>query len=433
MLWHQQAGDKGDNGRNVGAKENDGQHGDDKGPDDHFGDRDLGNGGGHIQLQPHRRGNCPDHDDHQNDQGEVDGREAHGFSQGEEDGRKGYQRHGAVHKQPHNHQQHDDQQHDHIGVGGNAEEESHQNAGEILPGDDKAEQGGETDNQAGNRRVQSGPQQYLWNVFQRHVPVNDNADKEAVHHSDGGRLGGGADAVEHGADDDNRGEQGPGGAFCSRPFFRPCGAGILGPAQLFSKVHRYEHLGKADKDSGHDSAHEEFSNGQSCDAAVENHDDAGRYDGSNAGGGGRHAGGIFRGIAVLHHGGDHDGPHGYRVGGGRAGKAGHEHTGDNVGVGQRAAPVPQHGVAKRYDSPCDAAGVHNFACQHKQGNRQQWKGVKRHENFLGNHNGSHAVQGENADQTGDAHGESRRHAERQKDGESKEHHQHQKTSPFWSK
>ena len=140
---------------------------------------------------------------------------------------------------------------------------------------------------------------------------------------------------------------------------------------LHGKVVAQGHFANAQEDSGPDAAQEHIRNGYVGGThGVNNHNSAGRDDGTDDGACRSDRGSVFFPVAGLLHHFDLDLTQTGGIGGSRTGNTGKQHTAQNVDMCQTTADVPNQGITQLNDAHGQAAAAHNLCRKDEQGDGQ---------------------------------------------------------------
>ena len=235
----------------------------------------------------------------------MNGIESKACSQRLEDGNHDDGRRRGIHKAADAHHRQDHKKHYNIGVGGHARNQHAELIRKLQNRDTVAEYAGGRENQRALTDRKRGGLNGFNQIIKAEFLVIKYADDHTIQTGHSARLGGGEHAGEGSADDDQRHDHG--------------GDGVLGSSQKASAIEggpvvaiavlrvpfglgvTVKHLCSADQNARNHTRHKQFSTGNTGDGRVEHHQNGGRYDGTNGGGGAGNGRGIGTAVPGLGH------------------------------------------------------------------------------------------------------------------------------------
>ena len=346
---------------------------------------------------------------------------------------------GQVQEAAHDEQEHVHDEQDDVAVVGDAHQALADGGGDARVGHDVGHDGRSRDQEEDGGRALHGVGQHIVEGLEGDLAV-EHGQQQAVQAHDHTGLGGGEEAAQNAAHDDDDGQQG-------RDSVDPDldsgvlvldGGGLI--ALLDGQVDGQSTHAQAQQDAGQVAAHEQGRHRDAAGGDGVKDQRAGRGD-QDAGGGRADVdgGGEVGVVAFLCLQGAQDGAHGRGGGHRRAGDRAEEHIGQHVGGGQVAGDLAHQQAGQTDQAAGNAALIHDVAAQGEERQGQQREGVQAREAALGRDQGKdvggHAEQG--GDHRGDADAGRNGDARQQQDEEGAEKAQgslydHQLLPPFFS-
>ena len=306
------------------------------------------------------------------------------------------------------------QRHAHAGQV-HAHEEVRHDIGHLLDGQDPSENLGEADDDHDRRGGDERLLESLPHVLPGELAVEEEADEHAVENRHARALACGADAAGDADDDEQRHQQRRDTLEHGTPEALG-GEGLTHgvPALFMADPEDQEKLAQADENARHRARHKECADGGARHHGVDDHGRRGRDDHAHGGGCHRDARGGGLGIALFLHGGDEDAAEGGGVRHRGTGDAAENHGGHDVHFAEAAVDGAQDLHAEVDDALGDAAGVHEFARQHKEGHGDHELTVDAVPDALGHHAQKHRLCRRQVADAACADGEGKRHADGRK-------------------
>ena len=334
---------------------------------------------------------------------------------------------GGIHEHADDAHGKDHQEHQDVGVGGDAGQQSGHLLGELFNGQAVTECGGACHDEHGHAGGAGCAEDRLDGTLKGELLVDKDADDQTVSTGDCTGLGCGEHTGQDAANDDQRHDQrrqsiDEGLDHALEVELDLHIAVVLGRV-LLCLDESVDHLADAHQNAGDHACHEQLTNGDTGDGAVQHHQDGRRNDGTDGCGCRSYGSGVVAVETGFVHGADQHAADGSNVGRGGAGNACKQHGCQNVDVCQTAGDKADQLVCKADDALGNAAGIHDLACKDEQRNCHQGKGVTASKDALGEDDQILTVQGQ-IQHGGDANTERNRHADEQHQKEDTNDHPH---------